>query len=132
MKKLLVLLCFLPLFGFGQIVLNRSDAGFEKKWDSENSRYEFYNDGERFSGILISNSGTQVVVKDGLHNGLYQEWYESGMLRCSGVYINGLNRDGVWRFWHENGNLSYIWVYNYGEIVSSRCFNRYGSEISCP
>ena len=122
MKHLYIILFILPLIGFGQSVINITDDGYERQWDSSDESFTYYFNGSLFNGFVIENSGngrnkTQIEITSGKTTGLYQEWDEhSGMLLFMGTYING-KRHGMFRSWDDRGKLSTITYYNLGEEI---------------
>jgi antitoxin component YwqK of YwqJK toxin-antitoxin module len=47
-----------------------------------------------------------VTVKNGLANGLWQEWLENGHLRYNAYWLQGKGH-GLWQYFHDNGVLKY-------------------------
>ena len=138
MKKILLILLFtIPFIGFGQNV----KFDYELVQEGKTSYFE----GSPFNGIKItqrtSGSKSMLTMKNGLPNGLYLGFYANGRLNWMGNYINGFNRDGMWKRWHENGQLLSIMIYDgvNGDIstvatnglISQQCWDEYGNEISC-
>jgi len=138
MKKiLLILLLTIPFIGFGQ------NVKFDNELIHEGKMYYF--EGSPFNGMKISqytSGGSSIfTMKNGLPNGLYQSFYSNGKLNWMGNYINGFNRDGMWKRWYENGQLWSIMIYDgvNGDIstvttnglISIQCWDEDGNEISC-
>jgi hypothetical protein len=60
---------------------------------------------------------------NGKRNGLWKYWHENGQVRCEGNYINGL-KDGVWKYWDETGVLTEETLYNNGvEVTVAPAYN---------
>ena len=143
MKKLLfILLLTIPFVGFGQ------NVKFENELIKKGKMYYFNN--SPFNGIRVyywerdefsEKGNSQMTIKDGLPNGLYQSWISNGRLEFMGDYINGLNRNGVWKTWYKNGQIKSIRIYQglIGEIetvttkglISETCWDKNGIEIDC-
>ena len=143
MKKLLfILLITIPFLGFGQ------NVKFDYELTMKGDRYYFNN--SPFNGIMITyweeeggfeKGKDQMTIKDGLPNGLYQDWFSNGRLKFMGDYINGLNRNGLWRWWYENGQLRSIMIYDGTDgdiyqvrtngLISEKCWDENGKEIDC-
>ena len=143
MKKILfILFLTVPFIGLGQNV----------RFDNELTKYGkiYYFNNSPFTGIRISywesdkdyeKGKSQMTIKDGLPNGLYQSWFSNGRLEFMGEYINGLNRNGVWKWYHENGQIASIMIYEgiSGNIktvttkglISKKCWHENGNEIEC-
>ena len=73
--------------------------------------------------------------------GLYQEFNPNRKLNFMGDYINGLNRDGIWRKWHNNGQIAAVMFYDGTKgalisvasngLISKECWNERGYKIEC-
>ena len=82
-----------------------------------------------------------MTVKKGFINGLYMDFYSNGKLKLMGNYINGLNRDGIWKWWYEDGQIRSIMVYNglggkietvtKNGLLSIQCWDEDGNEKEC-
>ena len=64
-----------------------------------------------YTGIVTENypNGKQkswITIKDGLANGQWQEWLESGKLRYNAYWKEGKGH-GLWQYFHDNGILKY-------------------------
>jgi antitoxin component YwqK of YwqJK toxin-antitoxin module len=65
--------------------------------------------GQPFTGIVADTyaSGAKKLrrsVVDGLPEGLWMEWYESGVPRYQATWQRGRG-DGVWIYYHDNGEI---------------------------
>jgi len=67
--------------------------------------------------------------KDGYLNGKIKEWDEEGKIQKEIDYNNG-NIDGKFLIYWNNGNLKRIDEYENGKLISGKCFNTDGEEIS--
>lgn len=72
--------------------------------------------GKPFSGHITESFSdgkpkSWQTVKDGLVNGLWQEWYENGQLKYNAFWIDGKGH-GLWEYYHENGVLRQEEFYN--------------------
>ncbi len=52
-----------------------------------------------------------ISIKDGITNGLWQEWFENGKLKFNAYWLNGKGH-GLWEYYHENGVLRQEEFYN--------------------
>jgi antitoxin component YwqK of YwqJK toxin-antitoxin module len=81
-----------------------------------------------------------------LHHGLYISYFENGLVRDSGNYVNGLKhelwretpddqtraigfyrhgqKDGQWKYYQANGELSFTEIYYQGKLKFTHYFNR--------
>lgn len=68
-------------------------------------------EGKPFTGYLTETypngkQKTWITIKDGLANGLWQEWQENGKLKYNAYWKNGKGH-GLWQYFHDNGILKY-------------------------
>jgi len=73
---------------------------------------------------------TEVNYKCGEQHGSYKQWHENGQLAEEGVNYFG-NPNGTWQKWHENGKLQEISKYDYGKLISKKCWDESGKSIEC-
>lgn len=109
MKSLFLfsILSFFTLTTFGQTVV---DASKTKK-NTEKSLEITTLEGKPFTGCvkdtyLNGSPKSWVTFKDGLANGLWQEWFENGKLKYNAYWKEGKGH-GLWQYFHENGALRY-------------------------
>lgn len=101
----LSVLVFWTSITFGQTVIDVSKTQKITKDGIELKTFQ----GKPFTGFLTENfpNGKQkswIAVKDGINNGLWQEWYENGKLKFTLNWLNGKGH-GLWEYFHENGML---------------------------
>ena len=77
--------------------------------DEDNGRAVLRATGEPFTGIVVDThpSGAKKLrrsVVDGRAEGLWLEWYESGVPRYVATWRGGKG-DGVWTYFHETGEV---------------------------
>lgn len=71
-----------------------------------------------------------VVYKDGVEEGPYEVFHESGGLKLKGHFKNG-KEDGVFTRYYDNGNLSSEYVMEQGEYKNEiKCFMENGKPCS--
>lgn len=68
-------------------------------------------EGKPFTGYLTEaypngKPKTWKTLKDGITNGLWQEWLENGKLRYNAYWKDGKGH-GLWQYFHDNGILKY-------------------------
>lgn len=81
--------------------------------------------------ITLSNAGVNITyydngkiketitMKNGKKNGLYQLFYNNGILRLETYYINN-KPHGIGLWYSLNGSLSQVQYHNYGKRVNSK------------
>ncbi|OAQ41952.1 hypothetical protein A5893_02205 [Pedobacter psychrophilus] len=103
---------FWSLISFGQTVIDVS-----KTQKTTNNGVEVINfQGKPLTGFLTENypSGklkTWKTMKDGIPNGLWQDWYENGKLKFNAYWLDGKGH-GLWEYYHDNGVLRQEEFYN--------------------
>ena len=128
MKKILIVLCFLPFCSYAQKL---SDYGFDKVRIVEadkiiqaeikpftsdpgikpNRIYYWYSD----NGIHTSQGG----FSGKLLNGRYEASYLNHNLKEQGTFKKGL-KDGVWKSWNDDGTLSEAANWKNGLLIPQR------------
>jgi antitoxin component YwqK of YwqJK toxin-antitoxin module len=79
----------------------------DPKMTEEGLNTDYYNNGkEKMKG----------VIKDGLREGLWQAWYETGVLWSEADYVKGVNH-GKSITYFENGKIRYEGTYNNGKKI---------------
>jgi hypothetical protein len=122
MKRLLLLLTFLPLFTFAQRL---PDDGFDKiriAGPNEIIQAELLpvssdpvKKADRFYYWYSSNTihQTQGSYSGRLLNGTYNKYYLDRSLKEQGEFKNGL-KTNIWRSWNEKGILTEIYTWKKG------------------
>lgn len=72
----------------------------------------------------------EINYKNDLKHGKTKQWHRNGQLSEEGQYENDLEH-GVWQEWYENGKLQSVRTYNYGKLVSKKCWDESGKSIKC-
>lgn len=105
-----LLLCSLPLIG--QTVVDVTQTQKIKEKGIELTAFN----GKPLTGIITaaySNGKPKswINLKNGIADGLWQEWYSNGQLKFSANWLNGKGH-GLWLYYHENGTLRQEEYYN--------------------
>jgi antitoxin component YwqK of YwqJK toxin-antitoxin module len=103
---------FLSLHANGQIFV---DVSKTKKVKKDGIEVTLFQD-KPFTGNITEsypngNPKSNISLKDGITNGLWQEWYENGKLKFNAYWLNGKGH-GLWEYYHENGVLRQEEFYN--------------------
>ncbi len=109
---ILFVFVFLTSRSLGQTVIDVSKSKNIAQNGIELTTFE----GKSFTGVLIENypNGKPkrwTSKKDGLADGLWQEWYENGHLKFNANWLNGKGH-GLWEYYHDNGFLRQEEFYN--------------------
>ncbi len=107
MKATLLVSAFLfcASISFGQLVVDFSKTKKMSQNGLEITTYE----GKPLTGFLVESytNGklkSWITVKEGIANGLWQEWLENGQLRFNAYWKDGKGH-GLWQYFHDNGIL---------------------------
>ncbi len=78
----------------------------------------------------INRKPTEFNYKHGLHNGFEKYWHDNGKLSSEGEYFFE-QKNGLWQEWYENGKPKELANYEYGILVSKKCWDESGKIIDC-
>jgi antitoxin component YwqK of YwqJK toxin-antitoxin module len=73
---------------------------------------------------------SEINKKNGLDHGSDKSWYKNGNLINQGEYFFD-QPDGLWQYWHENGQLNMEIKYDRGILISKKCWDESGKKIEC-
>ncbi|MGB5273752.1 MAG: toxin-antitoxin system YwqK family antitoxin [Flavobacteriaceae bacterium] len=109
---LLSIVVFWSISTFGQNVVDISKTQKITKKGMEITTFQE----KPLTGVLIENHPngkpkSWTKMKDGLPDGLWQEWYENGQLKFNAYWLAGKGH-GLWEYYHENGVLRQEEFYN--------------------
>lgn len=88
-------------------------------------------EGELFTGEVedLADNGRTVLLgtySSGIEHGRQQEWWPDGTKRADGVTVMGA-AVGEWRYWHANGRLSELAIFDeHGREMSRKRWNAMG------
>ena len=89
-----------------------TDGLFQVHWPSGQLRYEwYYKDGKRADGVS-------------------KAWWPNGNLKSEHTLKDG-EKEGLWTFWHEDGQTEMEVTNKHGKIISRICWDDYGKKIGC-
>jgi antitoxin component YwqK of YwqJK toxin-antitoxin module len=74
------------------------------------------------------NLKSEYTYKSGRLNGAGKEYYESGRLKAEGESRDSC-REGVWTTYYEDGKTEYIDTYNHGQKIHRKSFDQAGNLI---
>ena len=57
---------------------------------------------------------TRDFYKNGYRNGLHKNYYDTGVLCSSGMFLEG-SKEGIWKYYYESGFLSSVCIYKKGK-----------------
>lgn len=93
------------------------DSTVYKNGTPEGTSLAWYQNGYPLDSIVYNKDGSSVEVN----------WFDNGQPSGAGRRISG-KTNGIWQFFHKNGNLSATEVFDNGRLISRRYFNDDGRE----
>lgn len=115
----------------------RKDSGFYTKNFKTGTWKTWYENGNRASVSSYLSTFTQVemhrmrvtgqVPELGTRDGKFISWYSNGSKESEGMFRNGAP-DGVWEWFHPNGNRSTVETYRNGLLSELTCYDTTGKE----
>ena len=87
---------------------------------------------------FIGSKSMVGTYKDGMRDGEWAYWFESGQIRMRGNYKSG-QRDSLWTHWYDNGVIASKYFYDNktmdGKVmewhIDKECWDRMGNECEC-
>jgi antitoxin component YwqK of YwqJK toxin-antitoxin module len=93
-----------------------SDSSFYKEGMLVGTSLRWYADGMPSDSMVMQEDGSGVKVR----------WHQNGKLSEAGMYSAGVKPNGKWKFYHSNGQLSAVEIYDKGRLVNKQYFNENG------
>jgi len=63
-------------------------------------------------------------------SGVYVSWFDNGVPNSAGRYSSDMKQDGKWRYFHKNGIVSSIEIYDKSKLVNKQYFNDKGELMN--
>tara|TARA_B100001057_G_C22752344_1_gene912316 strand:- start:67 stop:597 length:531 start_codon:yes stop_codon:yes gene_type:complete len=61
-----------------------------------------------------------------------KEYYDDGVLRSESIYNKDTyKKEGLEKFYYQNGKLERIWEWKNGTVSSAECWDKEGNKIEC-
>lgn len=80
----------------------------------------WYPNGFQCDSISLNEDGSGVSVT----------WFDNGAPSATGRYSAGMKQNGTWQYFHTNGNVSSIEIYDQSKLVSRQYFDEKGVQIN--
>ncbi|MGH2646294.1 MAG: toxin-antitoxin system YwqK family antitoxin, partial [Ginsengibacter sp.] len=80
----------------------------------------WYNDGSPRDSLNIDANG----------NGVYISWFNNGNPSSAGRYVDFDKQQGKWQYFHKNGKVSSLEVYNHDTLIDKNYFDEDGNPMS--
>lgn len=84
-------------------------------------QYFSYNRQGRLVSSVYYNS-------EGKRHGKARKWFDNGNFNTKGIFFNG-RKEGVWKFYHYNGELSSRLVFKNDSILRATYFDEKGTQV---
>jgi TonB family protein len=62
-------------------------------------------------------------------SGIQLKWFDNGNPSSAGLMATGLKKNGKWKFFHKNGQLSALELYDNGKLVDKQYFDEAGKPM---
>jgi len=105
---------------------------------------DFHNNGRMRDSIVLSEgkpvgihlswyangfSSDSINLKiDG--SGSHVSWFDNGAPSSAGRYSEGMKQDGKWKYFHKNGKISSIEIYEKSRLIDKRYFDETGMMLN--
>lgn len=93
------------------------DSVFYDKGTVAGTRLRWHRNGFPMDSSVIREDGSGVNVS----------WFDNGIPSAAGLYSAGFKMNGKWQFFHRNGKLSAVEIYDDGKLSSKTYYNTDGS-----
>ena len=93
----------------------------------------------------VYDSGNPIGMKRGWHpngylsdsatynadgSGVEVRWFDNGNVSFAGVLSAGFKKHGKWQFFHKNGHISAIEIYDHGQLKEKQYYDEQGQAIA--
>lgn len=83
-------------------------------------RLAWHDDGMMADSTFIQPDGSAVSIR----------WWQSGFPSEAGYYSKGFLQHGKWQYWHSNGQLASLEIFDHGKLVNKEYFDENGVKQS--
>lgn len=80
----------------------------------------WYEDGSAKDSSNIDSNG----------NGVYLSWFDNGVPSSAGRYVEFNKQQGKWQYFHKNGKLSSLEIYDHDKLIDKNYFDEDGNPMS--
>jgi len=80
----------------------------------------WYPNGYRADSILLKED----------RSGVHVSWFDNGIPSAVGRYSADMKQNGKWKYFHKNGNVSSIEIYDQSNLLSRQYFDENGEQIN--
>jgi TonB family protein len=97
-----------------------SDSTVYENGEKTGTSLQWYNNGYMSDSTVLKDDGSSVSVS----------WFDDGSVSSAGRYNFQNKYHGKWQFFHLNGKLSAVEVYDNGKLVDRKYFSEDGSPMA--
>ncbi len=119
---------------FGKFVQNKRDGLWLSYYNNSFIRDStIYSNGEIIGTSLSWHSNgypSDSISLNEDRSGIQFSWFDNGIPAAVGRYSNGMKQHGKWKYFHKNGNVSSIEIYNESKLVNKQYFNEKGELLA--
>lgn len=81
-------------------------------------------------GYAENKKDSECTYNNGKIHGLYKSWHDNGQLGYESTYVYGI-QEGPCQAWHENGKPKYMGHHVQDLLILEKCWDENGVEIDC-
>lgn len=70
------------------------------------------------------------IVLNEDRSGVHVSWFDNGFPAAAGRYSSDMKQNGMWKFFHSNGNVSSIEIYDDSKLINKQYFNEKGEVLT--
>ena len=96
-----------------------SDSSFYKNNQVIGTSLSWHPNGFLSDSSFYNEDGSGISVK----------WFEDGSIASAGRYSAGMKKHATWQYFHRNGKISALIVYDNGVTKEKQYFNEEGSQV---
>ncbi len=80
----------------------------------------FFKDGASMDSLNVDDNG----------NAVYVSWFDNGNPSSAGRYVDYDKQHGKWQYFHKNGQISSLEVYDHGKFIDKNYFDEDGKPMT--
>jgi antitoxin component YwqK of YwqJK toxin-antitoxin module len=80
----------------------------------------WYDDGSAMDSLNVDENG----------NGVYVSWFDNGNPSSAGRYVEFSKQQGKWQYFHKNGKMSSLEIYDHDKLIDKNYFDEDGNPMS--
>ena len=85
--------------------------------------------GKRISWYPNGYQNDSIVLNED-RSGVHVSWFDNGVPAAAGIYSADMKQHGKWKYFHRNGNISSIEIYDESKLVNKQYYNENGELMT--